>query len=63
MERGTVGRKGLAEKSLSEHTPFIIEEIYSTSEARNCRTLIVSPPVNYLGAPHKRVLSSICLKK
>lgn len=26
-------------------------------------SLIVSPPVNYLGAPHKRVLSSICLKK
>lgn len=44
------------------HMPFLIW-IYFMSEARNRRALIVLPPVNYLGAPHKWVLSSICLKK
>lgn len=44
------------------HMPFLIW-IYFMSEARNRWALIVLPPVNYLGAPRKWVLSSICLKK
>lgn len=44
------------------HMPFLIW-IYFMSEARNHWALIVLPLVNYLGAPHKWDLSSICLKK
>ena len=51
--RGAVdsSEKGNSREVTCEHMPFIIVKIYSTSEARNCRALIVSPPVNYLGAP------------